>query len=66
MKAIQTNGRRFFAAFRTGGDARLDGRLHATVLDAMLEHPDIPLGNTAIDWLLQQDQDVVERVARFA
>jgi hypothetical protein len=54
MKAIQTDGRTFFAVFSTPSYARLDGRVHATIFDAMLEHPQVPLGTTVIGWLLQQ------------
>ena len=39
MKTIQTNdGESFYAVVSTPGYARVDGRRHPTLMDAMLEH----------------------------
>ena len=42
MPAIQTVGLSFFAVYKTGGFARLEGEDHATLRAVIADHPNAP------------------------
>jgi hypothetical protein len=65
MLAIQTDGLNFFAVYKTAGYARLEGDVHATLLEAIAEHPNVPLGRSLID-VLSYRPALAEAVARLA